>query len=141
MKAKRKADISFMRQAGILTRRITAEEREQERKRVLWSQQGLFWSQVRKAASDECWLWIGSVVTRGYGGFQVADAAIMAHRYAYIVSFGQIPKSKRVVQKCRTRLCCNPAHLIALTAKEHAHFLMEKRTSVQNTFQSLTCAK
>jgi len=116
------------------------EQREKDRKRVLWSQQGLFWSQVRKAAPDECWPWIGSVVTRGYGGFQVADAAIMAHRYAYIVSFGQIPKSKRVVHKCPTRLCCNPAHLIALTAQEHAHFLMEKRTSVQKTFQSLTCA-
>jgi hypothetical protein len=91
-----------------------------------------FWKKVDQSAGQEsCWPWIGA---RGRGGYgQVAgwhypggdQKNIIAHRAAYILTYGPIPEGFEVDHTCHTRTCllgekcphrqcCNPAHLEAV---------------------------
>lgn len=57
-----------------------------------------FWSYVRK--TDSCWLWTGGLV-HGYGHFQQTRA----HRFAYELANGPIPKGLMVCHRCDVRNC------------------------------------
>lgn len=78
-----------------------------------------FWSKVAKGAPDECWLW--EAATRGdYGFFNVPPTTIRSHRYAYMEAYGPIADGLHVDHMCHVKLCCNPAHLQAVTVKQNA---------------------
>jgi len=65
---------------------------------------------VRKTGS--CWLWIGSSSGNGYGGFKTSDGyKHLAHRKAFELFKGKIPKGRQVLHKCDVRRCVNPDHL------------------------------
>lgn len=72
-----------------------------------------FWLKVdRKSNNDDCWNWIGSSSSRDGVGLTHFDGRNQAaHRVAYQIVNGEIPKEVRVLHKCGNRLCCNPAHL------------------------------
>ena len=42
---------------------------------------------------------------------------VLAHRLAYETLIGPVPDGLQIDHLCRVRLCCNPAHLEAVTAK------------------------
>lgn len=63
-----------------------------------------------------CWTWRG-----GIGGSYGSYAKIPAHRLAYQLAYGPIPEGLEIHHKCKNKMCVNPAHLEALTPKEHAH--------------------
>ena len=70
-----------------------------------------------------CWNWIGSTTSSGYGEFK-ADGRRGAkktnpHRFAYQHYIGSIPEGYEVDHLCKNRLCCNPAHLEAITLQEN----------------------
>lgn len=67
-----------------------------------------FWNGVDKRGSDECWPW-KRFAAGGYGRFRSGGA----HRYAYRLTYGEIPAGKRfpVMHLCNNKLCCNPDHL------------------------------
>lgn len=58
--------------------------------------------------------------TRGYRKFYVGNKDWLAHRYAYTMTYGEIPKGFYVLHKCHVRNCINPKHLYAGTAKDNA---------------------
>jgi hypothetical protein len=70
-----------------------------------------------------CLLWKGGVTGQGYGSFYVNGERVLAHRYAYTISIGEIPEHHQVdhVRKrgCRHRLCVNKAHLEAVSLAEN----------------------
>ena len=71
-----------------------------------------FWLKVQK--QDGCWLWIGAATTSGYGVFQRGrrgEHLYKAHRFAYELHFGEIPKRALVLHTCDNKLCVNPLHL------------------------------
>jgi hypothetical protein len=68
-----------------------------------------FWSHVRKTAG--CWIWEGALNDSGYGRVKVCGAIRSAHRVAYQLSIGPIPKNAWVRQRCGERACCRPDHL------------------------------
>ena len=76
-----------------------------------------FWSKVNKTKT--CWLWIGSMTSLGYGQLYHNKTTVSAHRIAYELCKGSIPKGLTIDHLCRVRHCVNPEHLEAVTGKEN----------------------
>lgn len=69
-----------------------------------------FWSQVYISEAVNCWDWRGLVHTSGYGRISYQNKDYIAHRIAYFLYTGIDPLSSNVIQTCKNRKCCNPAH-------------------------------
>lgn len=76
-----------------------------------------FWAKVNK--TETCWLWTASHNGLGYGNFHAGGQRIYAHRYAYELLVGPIPKGLVLDHLCMTPSCVNPAHLEAVTQREN----------------------
>lgn len=83
----------------------------------------ILWSKVDKAGPfpadrpdlGPCWLWTGYIMPNGYGSQTVLGRSVYAHRYAYELAVGPIPKGLEIDHLCRVRRCVNPAHLEPVT--------------------------
>lgn len=78
------------------------------------------WSRVDK--SGECWIWTGATTPGGkYGviGKPGSRGNILTHVAAYLEFVGPVPAGWQVDHLCRVTLCCNPAHLEAVTQAEN----------------------
>jgi len=71
----------------------------------------VFWSRVDKRGPDECWNWLGGKNKGGYGQLNDGTTMVLAHRYAWIIHNGEIPKGMLVLHRCNNRSCVNPNHL------------------------------
>jgi hypothetical protein len=69
-----------------------------------------------------CWLWLGTVNSRGYGRFEHSEHTwtVLAHRIAYAVKHGLFPSAAWVLHKCDQPSCVNPDHLFLGDAKANA---------------------
>lgn len=88
-----------------------------------------FWQKVNK--TDNCWLWTASKRHKGYGAFVWADdeGRIIqgrAHRFAWIILVGAIPRGMMVLHKCDNPACVNPAHLFLGTNQDNVNDMMRK---------------
>lgn len=77
--------------------------------------QRVFWTRVIKSTNG-CWEWSGPRDSRGYGHLRWNGRAARAHRVAYELTKGQIPKGEGhhgicVMHICDNKVCCNPSHL------------------------------
>jgi hypothetical protein len=72
-----------------------------------------------------CWLWTQSVKSYGYGQVQSRGVNYHAHRLAYALFVGPIPRGMFVCHVCDTPLCVNPAHLFLGT---HSDNMRDART-------------
>jgi hypothetical protein len=76
-----------------------------------------FWSKVEPTGS--CWFWTGPKDSHGYGCFKVAGKNLGAHRCAYRILAGVIPRGLQIDHLCRIRMCVNPDHMELVTAVEN----------------------
>lgn len=67
-----------------------------------------------------CWEWTGAKNSVGYGCASFAGVVQLTHRISYACFIGPIPKGLQVDHLCRMILCCNPAHLEAVTQQVNA---------------------
>ena len=73
--------------------------------------------------SGDCWLWTGGDTGNGlfYGKFWDGSRKVLAHRYAYMVHWGEIPEGLEVDHTCRVPKCVKPEHLRLLTRTQNMH--------------------
>ncbi len=80
-----------------------------------------FWSRVQRGGPDECWPTNWPPNDRGYGVFGLrARQNVYAHRFAWVLLRGPIPRGLCVLHKCDNPPCANPAHLFLGTKTTNA---------------------
>lgn len=77
-----------------------------------------FWLKVITRQSG-CWEWLGAKYSTGYGIFTLKHKGMSAHRFAYIVTRGDIAPGIECDHLCRNRLCVNPNHIELVTGREN----------------------
>ncbi|MGH9644860.1 MAG: HNH endonuclease signature motif containing protein, partial [Terriglobales bacterium] len=92
-------------------------EGQSRRAQSHWGPKGTrFWARVRK--TRHCWIWQGRVAPSGYGQYH-NNGQHFAHRYAYSITNGPIPRGLVIMHECDVPLCCRPSHLRLGTQKEN----------------------
>ncbi len=78
-----------------------------------------FWSKVDIVAPNACWNWKATKHAKGYGHIRVGNMIAKAHRIAYELTNGKIPKGLTIDHLCQNTSCVNPKHLEAVTNREN----------------------
>ena len=76
-----------------------------------------FWDKVTPEPNGGCWLWTGVDNGNGYAMFWWLERKqkVPAHKLAYEILIGPVPKGLDLDHLCRVRSCVNPAHLEPVT--------------------------
>lgn len=93
-----------------------------------------FWSKVNKNGTvpahrpelGNCWEWTGFIRKNGYGQFLVDGRMLKAHRFAFQISTGEIPKGEDCCHKCDNRKCVRPDHLFTGSRSENMDDCVQK---------------
>lgn len=72
-----------------------------------------FWELVEK--TESCWNWTGCRLKSGYGKFRL----YLAHRFSYLLHFGEIPNGHFVLHHCDNPRCVRPDHLFTGTHQDN----------------------
>src|SRR5690349_11709165 len=80
---------------------------EQERRRA---EEALFDKFVAPEPNSGCWLWLGTIGSKGYGDVQIKGRSFRAHRAFYFLRHGVVPE-QFCCHRCDVRLCVNPDHI------------------------------
>ena len=76
-----------------------------------------------------CQLWLGGVANRRYGTLKINRQHQRAHRVAWEMANGPIPKGLVVCHRCDNTFCINPAHLIIGTQADNMADMVAKGRS------------
>jgi len=85
-----------------------------------------FWSRVTKGSDTECWIWSAGCEGQGYGCFPCNGRNWKAHRYAWELKNGPIPRGKCVLHRCDNPPCVNEKHLFLGTKKMNTQDMIAK---------------
>lgn len=104
------------RQCALEAGRISIAKRRDNRDAIL----ARFVAQYIPEPNTGCWLWTGTAGPKGYGLIFYKTRQKTAHRVAWWLFRGEIPKPLWVLHRCDTPACCNPDHLYLGTQSQNA---------------------
>lgn len=78
-----------------------------------------FAQKVIVGEGDACWGWTATSDRLGYSRLNGKTPTTYAHRIAYFLMVGPIPKGMELDHICRNRGCVNPSHLRLCTHSEN----------------------
>lgn len=89
---------------------------------------GRFWHKVDRNGPNGCWLWLGMKVSakKRYGRILIAGRLVAAHRVAWVMTNGAVPKGMRVCHDCDNPPCVNPSHLFLGTHQDNMDDMVAK---------------
>lgn len=96
-----------------------------------------FWSKVDKRGPDECWLWRGTIQSKGYGTYNQQ----LAHRLAFQFVMQLDPGELLVCHHCDNPPCCNPKHLFLGTAQDNSDDMVQKQRQQRRAKERASRAK
>lgn len=67
--------------------------------------------------NDSCWEWTARKNRNGYGGFDIPNKTVLAHRFIFEYYHGTICPDLTIDHLCRNRGCVNPTHLEQVSIK------------------------
>lgn len=84
---------------------------------------------MSKLQEDEngCHIWTGAKKPTGYGNLSINSKYLIAHRVAWEMNNGKIPKGLLVLHSCDNPSCCNPMHLFLGTNKQNTQDMIQKK--------------
>lgn len=91
----------------------------------------LFWGYVRK--TETCWNWFGPMSKKSTV-FCFNKKRGEANRFAWLITFGEIPEGRQIKRNCGNRLCVNPAHLFLSSASDRPPQTKEERIATFMTY-------
>lgn len=93
------------------------------------------WRQVSKGGPDDCWLWTAHTNNKGYGMIGIKTDGrfhkALSHRVSWELQNGPIPKGMKILHRCDTPRCVNPAHLFVGTMKDNTDDMVAKGRSAR----------
>lgn len=99
-----------------------------------------FWSKVDIKGDDECWEWQGARFhkddpKRNYGAFRSNLKTPLAHRVAWSLRNGRLPKDNlQILHSCDNPPCCNPNHLHEGTNVDNVQDAIRKGRRIRSNF-------
>lgn len=87
-----------------------------------------FEASIYRCPMSGCWLWTGSINSKGYGRLKVGGrTTLSAHRLAWELRVGEPPHDLFVCHRCDVPCCVNPNHLFLGTGDENIRDMWLKR--------------
>lgn len=78
-----------------------------------------FAEKIDKNSEKECHNWTGAIMKNGYGLIHVDGKQTLAHRVAWLLTYGEIPEGLFVLHKCDNTMYVNPTHLFLGTQDDN----------------------